>query len=1161
MIMKTFYPFLIILLIANLAIAQENGGPYTTDNNTVLLMHFDGDATNSAAVGNNGIAHGTGVSYETGVHGQALRLDNTNSDKQSWIEVPFYDELNFTEEFSIECWFKINSWGENHTKFPFLLRKGENWPADYELLFDSQSNAFTSNLNCIDDAYGRGADVRTSGIIETQKWYHIAVYFNYAHNHFYMILRDENFKEIYASHRYTYTQAFNSNDKLFIGFGNYGESYFDGCIDEIRISNKYRKYRDDIVSEINTSELKDSVPPLLKDKWQVYQWPLSEHFPVSSETGYRHKGNSCGITAILRLIHYWEHPRFPMGSIDFIESGFNWKADFDNTQYLFDEMLNVFPPGTTPEEYASAATLSAHIGAAAHLPGTWIGSGGAAIQTILKNYFIYNQKLTFIYREEYTKQEWEKIFKNELSNGRPILIEGTAERFDDGNWAGHFYICDGYSSDNKFHSDMSMGVGQWYDIDNFDYGQNQCALIFAEPVWGNKELELVSPSKNKTYIAGSQIEIQWTSKNISNLILEYTNDNGKNWHVILEEVDASSGTYTWSIPEEISKTYKVRISDLENLNVYRKTNQFEVYNKKSFAIEYPKLNTKFKKGTCQPVYWNSTGISAIKLEYSIDGQNWILVSDSVSSKDGHTFINLPELLTDNIVLKATDINEPEQTFTSEKFSLIAEQFWGGPYEVDDNTLLLMHFENTTRNEVNNQLIPNELNPVGIYEENYSKNLGKAFRIYNPDQFTGDAFRIKNSENIDLGNNWTMEAWVKVASIMGERTVASLIFNKWDVFAISAGWQYFGGFVNFENGTNVEFGCPQKYTLNKWYHVAMVSDATKQTVSFYVHDKNAQVVYHDEKPFPEGSDGMVLKKEFINDGNDKNLLKIGGLGHASNFELDGYLDEVRITKSSKLMDYIETVELPYFDDFEENISDDASFTKWTTQNLEGWHYWHIITGQGVNYSQCMRFENNDIDQNDWLITKALNCSGANQLKINFDVLYNGNGTKPQLFYKSLNKDENSTTGWIELNYSLGTEENKWYSINEITINNPGDIIYFAFNSTQKANEGIYFLLDNFSVKVVTTSSKKIAKPEIDFKVYPNPITNQSVISFQTQTSGKVNLSVFDIHGRKISSMVDKTLPAGSYNYPLEKNLPSDGIYFLRLKTQEGISTQKIIYKNE
>ena len=286
-----------------------------------------------------------------------------------------------------------------------------------------------------------------------------------------------------------------------------------------------------------------------------------------------------------------------------------------------------------------------------------------------------------------------------------------------------------------------------------------------------------------------------------------------------------------------------------------------------------------------------------------------------------------------------------------------------------------------------------------------------------------------------------------------------------------------------------------------------------------------------------------------------------MGHASNFELDGYLDEVRIAKSSKLMDYIETVELPFFDDFEENISDDASFTKWTTQNLEGWHYWHIITGQGVNYSQCMRFENNDIDQNDWLITKALNCSGANQLKINFDVLYNGNGTKPQLFYKSLNKDENSTTGWIELNYSLGTEENKWYSINEITINNPGDIIYFAFNSTQKANEGIYFLLDNFSVKVVTTSSKKIAKPEIDFKVYPNPITNQSVISFQTQTSGKVNLSVFDIHGRKITNILNKNLPAGTYNYSLSKNLPSDGIYFLRLKTQEGISTRKIIYKKE
>ena len=95
--MKTILSIIFAFLTFSIALAQETGGPYTTDANTVLLMHFDGDANNSANVGNDGIVHGSGVSYESGVHGQSLRLDNSTSDKQSWIEVPFYDELNISE--------------------------------------------------------------------------------------------------------------------------------------------------------------------------------------------------------------------------------------------------------------------------------------------------------------------------------------------------------------------------------------------------------------------------------------------------------------------------------------------------------------------------------------------------------------------------------------------------------------------------------------------------------------------------------------------------------------------------------------------------------------------------------------------------------------------------------------------------------------------------------------------------------------------------------------------------------------------------------------------------------------------------------------------------------------------------------------------------------
>jgi hypothetical protein len=609
----------------------------------------------------------------------------------------------------------------------------------------------------------------------------------------------------------------------------------------------------------------------------------------------------------------------------------------------------------------------------------------------LKENFLFSKRTRIVFEEEYTKEEWENIIRNELNNGRICMV---------GGW-GHYYIINGYNSKNQFFTDYSFNDVYWNDIKDFDYGAMQDMIIYMEPDWGNKELELKKPKSGDLYQKGSDIEIQWNAENISNLIIEYSSNAGYKWHTLADNVDANLASYSYTLPDSILDDYRIRISDKSNLNVYRKSAGINVYDQKAFAFEYPKANTSFKKGTIQPIYWQSSGLSNLKFEYSTGNSSWDVLCDSVPGNTGYFLADLPNIKTNQIMLRAIDADEPKNVFYSDNFSLISNQLWGGPYEKNDETLLLMHFENEIKNEVQNQLMPIELNPIGIYEENYAKNMGKAFRVYNSDNKTADALHVKNSETLDLGNNWTMEAWVKVATIMGERNVASLIFNKWDVFAIGAGWQYFGGFVNFENGTKVEFGSPQKYTLNKWYHVAMISDALKQTVSFYVHDKNAQVVYQDEKPFPEGSDGMVLKKEYINNGEDKNLLTIGGLGGGSNFELDGYLDEVRITKEA-------------------------------------------------------------VDYNSMIVVEVEN----------------------------------------------------------------------------------YLTADNFHLDC-----------------YPNPATSESIISFQTNTNGKVNLSIFDIHGREITTILNKNLPAGSYNYSLSKNIPTDGIYFLRLKTQEGIATQKFVFKNE
>ncbi|MBN2778126.1 MAG: C10 family peptidase, partial [Bacteroidales bacterium] len=746
-------------------------------------------------------------------------------------------------------------------------------------------------------------------------------------------------------------------------------------IDELRISNSYRKYRDDVLANVDTNAFPDSVFIPLKDGWTVYQWPLAEYYPYNPDKGDIERANACGPTMLTRGIHYWEYPRFPKGVIEHDWVGLDWYANYDETEYLWDQMPPVFSSDATEEVWGPAATLSAQVGVASRK--TY--DNMYCMPKFLKENFLFSKKTRIVFEEEYTKEEWENIIRNELSNGRICMV---------GGW-GHYYIINGYNSKNQFFTDYSFNDLYWNDIKDFDYGAMQDMVIYFEPDWGDKELELEQPKSGGLCQKGSDLEIQWSAKNISNLIIEYSSDAGYNWHTLADNVDANLASYSYALPDSISDDYRIRISDKDNLNVYRKSSGINVYDHKDFAFEYPKANTNLKKGTNQPIYWKSSGINTHRLEYTVSNSTWITWRDSVNTKDGFILATLPNIETNQIKLRAVDLDEPENTYESENFHLITDQLWGGPYEKDDNTLLLMHFENEIRNEANNELLPNELNPIGIYEDNYNKNMGRSFRVYNPDQFTADAIHIKNSENLDLGNNWTIETWVKVESIMGIRTVASLLINKWEAFDINAGWQYFGAYINYKNGSHIEFGAPKQYKLHEWYHVAMISSAEDQKVYFMVHDKDYNEFYSDVRDFPEGSNGEIAENE--------NLLTIGGLGGGSNLELDGYLDELRITK---------------------NVTD----------------YQSMIVG-----------------------------------------------------------------------------------INELAENNS----------------------------------------QIKLSCYPNPVTSESVISFQTKTSGDVDLSIFDIRGRKIYTLLNENRKAGIYTVPVSNALPASGVYFCKLSTEEEVITVKLI----
>ena len=67
------------------------------------------------------------------------------------------------------------------------------------------------------------------------------------------------------------------------------------------------------------------------------------------------------------------------------------------------------------------------------------------------------------------------------------------------------------------------------------------------------------------------MDITWSNQNIANINLYYSTDNGSSWNTIATSVDASSGSYSWTVPTFtpfISFHCKVKIEDASNSSVY-----------------------------------------------------------------------------------------------------------------------------------------------------------------------------------------------------------------------------------------------------------------------------------------------------------------------------------------------------------------------------------------------------------------------------------------------------------------------------------------------------------------------------------------------------------------------------------------------------------------
>jgi DNA-binding beta-propeller fold protein YncE len=84
----------------------------------------------------------------------------------------------------------------------------------------------------------------------------------------------------------------------------------------------------------------------------------------------------------------------------------------------------------------------------------------------------------------------------------------------------------------------------------------------------------------------------------------------------------------------------------------------------------------------------------------------------------------------------------------------------------------------------------------------------------------------------------------------------------------------------------------------------------------------------------------------------------------------------------------------------------------------------------------------------------------------------------------------------------------------------------------------------------------------FQNYPNPFNAQTVIAFELPSDGAVNLSLYNILGQRVRTLLNKNLPAGRHRVVWNGknqsgNSVASGVYFMVLTQAENVKIRKML----
>jgi len=173
-----------------------------------------------------------------------------------------------------------------------------------------------------------------------------------------------------------------------------------------------------------------------------------------------------------------------------------------------------------------------------------------------------------------------------------------------------------------------------------------------------------------------------------------------------------------------------------------------------------------------------------------------------------------------------------------------------------------------------------------------------------------------------------------------------------------------------------------------------------------------------------------------------------------------------------------------------------------------------------------------------------------------------GLLPQM--SSVKKDDlKAGTGAIaNLTFQIDDPSVKEVTLEAITMEDPHHQLTFVYHAFSQGGQRS-IALEHPKFEAVTVSLSGVSgSPEVPEKFslsqnYPNPFNPKTSVQYSLPTAGHVNLTVYNVLGQTVVTLVDQKQEAGTFTADWDASNNSSGVYFYRLTTDQNTETRKML----